>query len=222
MHKTVLILWAENKGIILFLILMTMFRSSLADWNVVPTGSMKPGIIEGDRILVNKVAYDLHLPFSNISLARYADPQRGDIVIFDSKASETRLVKRVIGVPGDVVAMRDNVLTVNGKDFHYILEQPADNRTLRSTQDVTEQAVEGLSYPIRIKLNSGGASSFLPVQVPDASYLVLGDNRDNSADSRYIGFVPRDEIIGRTRRVVLSLDYENYYLPRKQRFLKPL
>ena len=104
----------DNKAYILFVVLMMVFRSAVADWNDVPTGSMKPTIIEGDRIFVNKMAYDVRLPFTTVSLAKLADPVRGDIVIFDSQASGKRLVKRVVGVPGDVVALQDNVLSVNG------------------------------------------------------------------------------------------------------------
>src|SRR5437868_8528297 len=119
--------WREYKGLALFIILMVIFRNALADWNSVPTGSMKPTILEGDRILVNKLAYDLRLPLTHLSLHRIADPQRGDIVVFDSKAADTRLVKRVIGLPGDVVEMRDNRLTINGVAARYSdVERTAD------------------------------------------------------------------------------------------------
>src|SRR5258708_31927955 len=95
--------WREYRGFALFIILMIIFRSALADWNVVPTGSMKPTILEGDRILVNKLAYDFRVPLTHIALYRFADPSRGDIVVFDSRAADTRLVKRVIGLPCDIV-----------------------------------------------------------------------------------------------------------------------
>ena len=93
--------WREYRGFALFIVLMIIFRSALADWNVVPTGSMKPTILEGDRILVNKLAYDFKVPLTHISVYKFADPKRGDIVVFDSKPADTRLVKRVIGLPGD-------------------------------------------------------------------------------------------------------------------------
>src|SRR5690606_17182877 len=73
-------LWRDNRSLVIFLLLMLLFRSAVADWNEVPTGSMKPTIIEGDRILVNKLAYDLRVPFTHISLLKLADPQRGDII----------------------------------------------------------------------------------------------------------------------------------------------
>ena len=85
------LLWKENKTFVIFITLMLVFRSALADWNTVPTGSMKPTILEGDRIAVNKMAYDLRVPFTTISLIKLADPERGDIVVFDSKASDKRL-----------------------------------------------------------------------------------------------------------------------------------
>src|SRR5215208_5826666 len=106
--------WKENKSLLVFLALMFVFRSSFADWNTVPTGSMKPTILEGDRLLVNKMAYDIRIPFTHVSLYEVGDPVRGDIVIFDSKAANTKLVKRVVGVPGDVVELRDNILFING------------------------------------------------------------------------------------------------------------
>jgi signal peptidase I len=195
---------------------MVLFRSTVADWNTVPTGSMKPTILEGDRILVNKMAYDLHLPFTHVSLLKRGDPVRGDIVIFDSEVADKRLVKRVIGLPGDVVAMRDNHLWINGIKLGY-----SDGPTTIGTNDKIENLL-GVEYRVRWMGGNTMLSSFAAVRVPPDHYLVLGDNRNNSADSRVIGFVPRSEIIGRSRHLVLSLDYENYYLPRSDRILQPL
>src|ERR1041384_8088017 len=113
-------LWhKEIRPLLILLLIGFSIRSSLADWNDVPTGSMKPTILEGDRILVNRLAYDLKIPLTHISLHRFGDPMRGDIVVFDSRAADTRLVKRVIGLPGDTVQMRDNRLTINGIAARY-------------------------------------------------------------------------------------------------------
>ena len=209
--------WREYRGLAVFLVLMAIFRSALADWNVVPTGSMKPTIVEGDRILVNKLAYDLKIPLTHISLHRFADPMRGDIVVFDSNAADTRLVKRVIGLPGDTVQMRDNRLTINGIAARY--------SGIEYEPDATFAIESYLNMSHRIELAPAGASRFStfgPVTVPRDHYLVLGDNRDNSADSRYYGFIPRDEIVGNAKTIVLSLDYDDYYIPRADRFLRPL
>lgn len=206
----------NNKGFIFFLFLMFAFRSSIADWNEVPTGSMKPTIVEGDRILVNKAAYDLRLPFTHIALVKRADPERGDIIVFDSAVSEKRLVKRVVGVPGDTLAMHDNILWINRHKLGYetLAQSPA------STDQ--EENLLGLKHQIRTHTKGSYLASFSPIQIPAGYYLALGDNRDNSADSRVIGLVPRSEIVGRARNVVLSLDYEHHHLPRTERFFKAL
>ena len=112
-------LWRDNKSLVAFLVLMVLFRSAIADWNVVPSGSMLPTIREGDRILVDKMAYDLRVPLTHIAIAHLHDPQRGDIVTIDSSAAHELIVKRLIGLPGDSVAMRDNVLYVNGVRADY-------------------------------------------------------------------------------------------------------
>jgi signal peptidase I len=205
----------DNKAFLIFIILMSVFRSAVADWNVVPTGSMNPTILEGDRILVDKMAYDVRIPFTHISLIKRADPTRGDIVVFDSEQSGKRLVKRVIGIPGDIVAMNNNVLAINGQQIAYYDQ-------LSGGEDKVENLL-GMKHVVRFsKSGSSYLSTFEPVKVPRNKYLVLGDNRDNSADSRVIGFVPRNEIVGRSRSVVLSLNYDNYYLPRPGRFFQYL
>ncbi len=217
MKRGLLKTWREYRGFAVFIVLMVIFRSALADWNVVPTGSMKPTILEGDRILVNKLAYDFKIPLTHISLYKFADPKRGDIVVFDSKAANTRLVKRVIGLPGDTVEMRDNRLTINGIAARYSdIEYEAD----------TTFAIESyLNISHQIELAPTGVSRFStfgPVIVPRDRYLVLGDNRDNSADSRFYGFIPRDEIVGNAKTIVLSLNYDDYYIPRANRFFRAL
>jgi signal peptidase I len=215
--KSGLLTWRECRGFALFIVLMVIFRSALADWNVVPTGSMKPTILEGDRILVNKLAYDFKVPLTHISLYKFADPRRGDIVVFDSKAANTRLVKRVIGLPGDTVEMRDNRLTINGIAARY--------SDVEYEADATFATESYLKMSHRIELTRTGISRFStfgPVTVPKDRYLVLGDNRDNSADSRFYGFIPRDEIAGNAKTIVLSLNYDDYYIPRADRFFRAL
>ena len=204
--------WKENRSFIVFLVLMFCFRSAIADWNDVPSGSMKPTLIEGDRIGLNKMAYDLRIPFTLISLYKIADPARGDIAVFDSKVADKRLVKRVIGVPGDTVAMRDNRLIINGEALTY---------TAVADGDWLEQ-LPGKAHIVRLNPNAQAYANFDAVTVPEGHFLMLGDNRDNSADSRVIGFVPRSEFVGRSRSVVMSLDYEDYLLPRSERFFKAL
>ncbi len=217
MHHSLIKIIRDNRGFILFMLLMFVFRSVVADWNTVPTGSMKPTILEGDRILVNKMAYDIRLPFSHISVIKLDDPQRGDVVVFDSSVSDKRLVKRVIAIPGDTISMSHNQLTLNGQKLPYQIRQ-----SYRDKLDVVEN-LKGVNHDIWVHMNANPQyTSFDPISVPENYYLVLGDNRDNSADSRVIGLVPRDEIVGRSRNIVMSLNYDNYYLPRSDRFFKAL
>src|SRR5213594_4004389 len=105
----------EIRVFLLMLLVVSSLRSALADWNDVPTGSMKPTIEEGDRVVVNKLAYDLKIPFTTIELFKWADPKRGDIVVLFSPVDGTRLVKRVVAIPGDRIEMRENQLLVNGR-----------------------------------------------------------------------------------------------------------
>lgn len=215
---------ARNKGFITFMLCMIVFRSAVADWNVVPTGSMQPTIKIGDRILVDKLAYDVRLPLTHISLLHLADPQRGDIVVLDSRMAHERLVKRVIGLPGDLIAMRDNVIFINGRAANYTpgsysgihddLLNPARYR-IEHYGDIRHAVHLSVNWPSPV-------SNFGPVKVPAGQYLLLGDDRDNSMDSRYFGFFARNEIVGRSRYVVASLDPQHHYLPRIHRFGAPL
>ena len=211
--------WKENKSLVVFVSLMLVFRSAVADWNDVPTGSMKPTIVEGDRILVNKMAYDIRLPFTHISLLKMSDPQVGDIIIFDSEVADKKLVKRVVGTPGDVISMTDNILSINGQELNY---QLAKNDSSPSGYKDRVEQLSDVNHFVRINNQGSQLSNFNSVVVPKGFYLALGDNRDNSADSRVIGFVPRNEIVGRSKKVVMSLDYDNYFMPRSERFLHTL
>src|SRR6266404_7538153 len=109
----------EIRPLLIFALVMFAIRSSLADWNDVPTGSMKPTILEGDRVFVNKLAYDLKVPFTTWHIAEWSNPKRGEIVVFYSPYDGKRLVKRVIGLPGDTLELRNEVLVLNGQPVEY-------------------------------------------------------------------------------------------------------
>ncbi len=208
--KKMAIYWREWRGFFLFVLLMVVFRSAVADWYQVPTGSMKPTIIEGDRIFVNKLAYDLRIPFTLHSLVSWGQPQRGEIVVFDSPVEAQRLVKRVVGLPGDVIEVRDNQLFINGEVSQY---QPVNQSELLRYWDITRETpvfyqenMPGKPHLITLKpFEFSPYRNFGPVTVPDEHYFMLGDNRDNSADSRFIGSVDRKYILGRAKGVVFSL-----------------
>lgn len=219
--------WREYRGTIAFLFCMLMFRSAWADWVTVPTGSMNPTIIEGDRVLVDKHVYGLRVPWTLVRLTEGRDPQRGEIVVFDSPADGTSLVKRVIGVPGDTIELDEDGLIVNGEHARYESGDVARLGRLLATTRAREPRVYREEGPLAahdiLRMPFGSPREILqPVVVPAGMYFMLGDNRDNSADSRYIGFVPRRNIVGRASRVALSFDPEHHYAPRGSRFFEPL
>lgn len=202
----------------LLLVLLGSFRSAVADWNVVPTGSMNPTIVEGDRILVNKLAYGLRVPFTPWYAAHWSKPSRGDVVVFASPTDGTRLVKRVVALPGETVELIDNHLVINGKPAAYELATASvrgDGRML------VNERTDGGTHPLLLTPGRHARRNFGPMTVPPDRYFMLGDNRDNSGDSRYFGFVPLDSITGRSSSVLLSLDPRTY-APRWDRTMQAL
>ncbi|MFC3033496.1 signal peptidase I [Pseudoalteromonas fenneropenaei] len=207
----------ENRNFILFIGLMSVFRSAFADWYTVPSGSMQPTIEIGDRITVNKMAYDLRVPFTNHSLLRTGEPARGDIMVFDSSAADERLIKRVVGLPGDTIAMRDEVVILNGKPLTYQLDSES------AAVLIAREQLGTLNHAIQLDTTRPAAlANFAAVTIPADHYLVLGDNRRSSADSRVYGLVPRNELLGKATYVAFSLDWDNHYLPRQDRVIKDL
>jgi len=220
-------LWREWRMTIFFIVFVVIpIKSSLADWNWVPTGSMNPTILEGDLVYVNKVAYDLRFPLTLRRLAEWSDPQRGDIVICLSPADGARLVKRVIGEPGDTIEMKDNVLSLNGEPVSYT------RIDAQSTGDDCPEfkwprilALEDLDGTVHSVMSVPGISAirtFGPLTVPQDHYFVMGDNRDVSRDSRFFGFVERKRILGKVKGVIGSIDIADKFQPRFSRFFAPL
>jgi len=210
----------ENRGFLVLLLCLGVFRTAIADWNPIPSGSMRPTLLEGDVVLVDRLAYDLKFPLTDFSLARISDPQRGDVVTFSSPRDGTRLIKRIVAVPGDVVELRDEVLFINGHAAQYLdralvrepLEQGGEIPALRATE-----RIGGADRSIQFLPSVSAKRSVAPLVVPADSYFMLGDNRDNSADSRYIGFVPRRLLIGHASRILVSADILGDWRPRIDR-----
>jgi signal peptidase I len=225
--KYILRLWKEWR-LTLFLIIFVVIpvKSSLADWNWVPSGSMNPTILEGDLIYVDKIAYDLRFPLTFQRLAKWADPQRGDIVVCFSPEDGTRLVKRIVGLPGDAVELKNNQLLLNGRPLNY---SPIDSRYTdalspkqKNTSVLATEDLDGLAHPVMSTPAVRAMRNFGPTTVPQGYYFVLGDNRDNSRDSRFFGFVERDAIVGKAKGVIVSFDITDKYQPRFERFLDSL
>lgn len=218
--KPVIYFLKKHKQLVFFLALMSIFRSAIADWYSVPTGSMQPTIKEGDRIIVNKMAYDLRVPFTDISLASLDSPKRGEIIVFESQAANLRLIKRIVGLPGDIVSMNNETITVNGQQLS--LQAFDDNGVTHDASSLNyfSQTIGKINHRVNIDDNANSImSNFSPVTVPKGHYLVLGDNRRHSADSRVYGFVPHHELRGKATAIAFSVDYKNFYIPRKERFL---
>ncbi len=215
--------WIEwLKPCLIILFVTTALRSALADWNDVPTGSMKPTILEGDRVWVNKLAYDLKVPFTTWHVAEWSEPQRGEVVVFFSPANGQRLVKRVVGLPGDTVELRENRLYLNGRAVDYAaLDADTVKAIPAGQQPLHEFASEQLpdrKHPVMTTPALPARRDFAAMTIPAGRYFMMGDNRDNSLDSRYFGTVPRDQIVGRSSAVVLSFDRERWFAPRWERF----
>jgi signal peptidase I len=219
--------WRELKSLLLIVLILTAVRSAIADWNDVPSGSMNPTIVEGDRVFVNKVAYDLKVPFTTWHLAEWGNPKRGDIVVFFSPADGTRLVKRVIGLPGDRLELVNERLFINGRAAEYEPVSAGVGRDVPASAHgprlfELEKAVESPSHAVTILPLVRARRSFGPITVPEGEYFMMGDNRDDSYDSRYWGAVKRERIVGRASLVVLSVDRKNYFRPRWDRFFTEL
>ncbi len=219
-------IWKEWRITIFFIVFVLIpVKSSLADWNWVPTGSMKPTILEGDLLFVNKLAYSLRFPLTFFHLAKWSDPQTGDIVICFSPEDGTRLVKRVVAVPGDTIEMRHNRLFLNGRQLNYTIAASQYNQFFagcRQDPIVATEDLNGVAHPVVWMPSVPAARNFGPLIVPKDNYFVMGDNRDLSRDSRTFGFVERKAIVGKAKIVVCSFDITDKYQPRLKRFFTTL
>ena len=219
--------WKEWRWTVLFIVFVIVpVKSSLADWNWVPTGSMKPTILEGDLVFINKTAYDLRFPLTSHRLAKWSDPQRADIVICFSPEDRTRLVKRIIAVPGDTIESKNNTLFLNGEPAVYTkidskhteyLSSKLGRRSILATENL-----DGYTHPVMSIPSVPALRNFGPITVPQGKYFVMGDNRDNSKDSRHFGLVEREAIVGKAKGIILSFDITDHYQPRLKRLFTSL
>ncbi|SAK55969.1 signal peptidase I [Caballeronia catudaia] len=199
-----------------FPVILAVFvvRSFIIEPFKIPSGSMVPTLLVGDFILVNKYEYGLRLPITNTKLTNGSPLTRGDVVVFRYPKDESvDYIKRVIGLPGDTVAYEDKKLTINGKPvpetalpdyfdderigYAKQFEEDLDgrkNRILNNPQ-VPPFIVGADDFPFRDNCNYNARG--VTCKVPPGNYFMMGDNRDNSADSRYWGFVPDKNIVGR-------------------------
>lgn len=192
-------------------LIVLLLRSFLFEPFRIPSASMMPTLLIGDFILVNKFSYGVRLPVLNTKIIELGQPQRGDIVVFRyPKQPSVDYIKRVIGLPGDRIAYFDKKLIVNG--------QPTKQVSLGRYQGVgqgnsmtgAEQLAEDLLGVEHSILTSHGVSTVEDVfVVPKGQYFVMGDNRDNSNDSRYWGTVPEANLVGKAFFIWMNWDLEN-------------
>jgi signal peptidase I len=208
-----LVSWLRgNRGFLAFVLLLGVFRTAVADWNPVPSASMRPTIQEGDVVLINRTAYDLKLPLTDVSLQATGEPQRGDIVTFISPADGVRLIKRIVALPGDVVAVDHGRLWLNGEPARYAqaheVTEPLEGGLMVEAWRATEHA-GGAAHAVQYLpgLGTGVLAHMPPLTIPAGHYFMMGDNRDNSGDSRVFGPVPRRLLIGRAHHVLVSADF---------------
>jgi signal peptidase I len=184
---------------------------------------MRPTLLEGDVVFVNRLAFDLKVPLTDVIVMRLGEPNRGDVVTFSSPSDGTRLIKRVIALPGDTVEMRDKRLILNGRQATYqpvgiAIEQPVSGFQIESLR--LHEKTGNREHVVQWMYRQGHSErdSFGPIVVPANRYLMLGDNRDDSADSRSFGFVPRERLIGRAVAILASANITGDWAPRFDRF----
>lgn len=213
--------WEYVWSLGLMAIIVFSGRSALADWYEVPSGSMLPTIQEGDRIFVNKLAYNLRVPFTTVALADTGELKRGDIVVFlYPRDGKTDYVKRLVGLPGDKIEVRDNVLYINDKAQPRRLARLDELPPGAEVEQGAELYVENLEGVNHFVWERVTEPAFGPVMVNPDSFFVIGDNRDNSSDSRIWGEVPMHFLKGHALSVVFSADpHTDYFIldPRRIR-----
>lgn len=190
------------------LLIVLILRSFIAEPFRIPSGSMKPTLLEGDFILVNKFCYGVRLPITGTKVIKIGEPKRGDILVFRyPKDTSIDFIKRVVGVPGDKIAYKDKVLYVNGKpaaqDF---LGKVSDMDIYGHTRLVNHFKESLPDKPHAIYVLPSTGKDLEEIVVPEGKYFVMGDNRDNSEDSRVWGFVPEELILGKAFFLWLSWD----------------
>ena len=201
--QPLLVEYAESFFPVLLIVLV--LRSFIFEPFRIPSGSMIPTLLVGDFILVNKFAYGVRLPVVHTKVLNVGEPEAGDVAVFrfpDNPSLD--YIKRVVGVPGDTIEYRDKTLTINGEKILISGEELHRNpRTdaIRTGELVKTEQLGSVQHEILITLGRRGGFSEGTWKVPEGHYFMVGDNRDNSNDSRFWGFVPEENLVGRASRI---------------------
>lgn len=176
------------------LALVLILRSFIVEPFQIPSGSMIPTLEVGDFILVNKFTYGIRLPVVRNKVIDINEPKRGDVMVFFPPHKKQYFIKRVIGEPGDLIEYKNKVLTINGKVQAQTLLAELPPR--RPQERLLEETLNGVEHEIKNSINRHVMDDF-SVKVQDGHYFMMGDNRDNSSDSRFWGQVPAENIVGK-------------------------
>ena len=203
--------WEWTKSLAVALVIWFLLTSLLVQAFRIPSGSMEGTLLVGDFLFVNKALYGAELPIINKRLPAIREPRRLDIVVFDSVEDPgISVVKRIIGMPGDTIAMRANTMEINGEkiveDYIRVTNQTDQEDPRMRTWQVNYLLATSDANRYRPSLKNWG-----PLVVPPDSFFVMGDNRDNSYDGRYWGFLGRDRIRGRPMVVYYSYDKQGVF-----------
>ncbi len=211
------------KNIGFALVIALLVRSALIAPYKIPSGSMIPTLLIGDHIMVSKLSYSIKLPipFTNINLFTYDKPKRGDVIVFKYPVDKKLdFIKRLIGLPGDVVEVKDRNIYINGIKIPIdASDELGSSGDFQQMPDIYQEKFFNVTHDVQFLKMVGHLRNFGPVTVPLGSYFVMGDNRDNSADSREWGFVPEKNIVGRALFIWFSWDSERHSI-RFDRFFK--
>jgi signal peptidase I len=198
-------MWEWTRSLVIAFVLFLGIRAVGVEAFKIPTSSMEGTLLVGDFLLVNKAVYGARIPGTSVYLPAIEEPERGDVIVFHPPHEPKKnYVKRLVGLPSDTVEMRDKTLYVNGR----LVEEPYA-KYIDRTGDAVHPAMtwqRGHLVASPRARYQPSRDTWGPIVVPDGGYFVLGDNRDNSEDSRYWGFVDRDQIRGRPWVVYYSFD----------------
>ena len=190
------------------ILIVLVLRAFIAEPFRIPSGSMMPTLLVGDFILVNKFDYGIRLPVINKKIIPIGEPQRGDVVVFRyPKDPSVDYIKRIIGLPGDKIIYRNKTLYINGKEIpqEWLGRYEGPEHSLQAAGDTLYMEQLG-DVRHEILLNSKSGTLNGEYEVPKGHYFAMGDNRDNSNDSRYWGFVPEENLVGKAMIIWMNWD----------------
>lgn len=197
---------SEIFSLVIIVVGVFAFKSTVISNYTVISGSMMPTIEIGDKLVINKMAYDFRIPFTKTRLLEYGTPKRGEVVVFECPYdSSMTFVKRLIGLPGDHIEIDHGFITINGKALKNSLKDKKEIFDVLRKGGLYQETLEGFEYTVRRV--PGRVLPKVSVTVPEGHYFAVGDNRDESSDSRSWGFVPKENLWGKAKFIYFSFEW---------------